>query len=92
MSMKTYAAKHVLGMRGISMKPAEFNRVAAAAGVDVAEALGYKEPALAVRTHCKGGAKYPPLQTAGGMQEVRVIREPDVYRLIVKSKLDYQPK
>ena len=35
MSMKTYAAKHVLGMRGISMKPAEFNRVAAAAGVIV---------------------------------------------------------
>lgn len=35
MSMKTYAAKHVLGMRGISLKPAEFNRVAAAAGVIV---------------------------------------------------------
>lgn len=37
--------------------------------------------------HCKGVTKRYPLQTAGGMQDVRVLTEPDVYRLIVKSEL-----
>ena len=53
---------------------------------DVALALGYKEPEVAVRTHCKGGANYTPLSTKGGQQEIRVIDEPDVYRLIFGSK------
>lgn len=55
---------------------------------DVALALGYKEPEVAVRTHCKGGANYTPLSTKGGQQEIRVIDEPDVYRLIFGSKLE----
>ena len=56
---------------------------------DVALALGYSEPTNAVRQHCEeGGAIYTPLQTAGGMQEVRVIDESDVYSLIFGSKLE----
>ena len=55
---------------------------------DVALALGYKEPEVAVRTHCKGGANYTTLSTKGGQQEIRVIDEPDVYRLIFGSKLE----
>lgn len=56
---------------------------------DVAVALGYAEPTNAVRQHCdEEGAKYPPLQTAGGMQQVRVIDESDVYSLIFGSKLE----
>ncbi|WP_460028902.1 BRO-N domain-containing protein [Methyloparacoccus murrellii] len=36
----------------------------------------------------QGGSKtLPPLQTAGGMQEVRVLSEADVLRLIVSSNL-----
>lgn len=54
---------------------------------DVAEALGYKDTVNAVKQHCKGVAKHHPLQTTGGMQEVRIINEPDVLRLIVKSGL-----
>jgi len=54
---------------------------------DVAVALGYKNTNDAIRQHCKGVVNRYPLSTSGGTQEVRVIREPDVYRLIVKSAL-----
>lgn len=56
-------------------------------GRDVAEALGYEEPGRAIRQHCKGGAKHTPLPTAGGIQDVRLISEPDLYRLVVGSRL-----
>lgn len=53
---------------------------------DVAKALGYKRTADAVTTHCKGSVKYRYL-TEGGEQEVKVIPEGDIYRLIIRSKL-----
>lgn len=56
-------------------------------GKDVAEVLGYADANKAVRDHCKGEPKRLPLQTAGGMQEVRVISEPDMLRLIVNSAM-----
>lgn len=56
-------------------------------GKDVAEALGYKDPTTAIRSHCKGVLKLHPLTTAGGTQDVRVINEPDTFRLIVGSNL-----
>lgn len=55
-------------------------------GSDIAKVLGYKEPHKAVSRHCKGGMKRTIL-TNGGNQEVVVIPEGDVYRLIIKSKL-----
>ena len=55
-------------------------------GSDVARALEYSEPHKAVARHCKGGMKRPIL-TNGGVQEMIVIPEGDVYRLIVSSKL-----
>lgn len=57
------------------------------AGRDVAEALGYADPTTAIRSHCKGVQKQHPLPTAGGVQLTRIINEPDVLRLIVKSSL-----
>jgi prophage antirepressor-like protein len=54
---------------------------------DVALTLGYKDTINAISTHCKGVAKHHPLFTPGGTQEVRVIQEPNVYRLVAKSKL-----
>lgn len=54
---------------------------------DVAKALGYQEVNRAIRQHCKGCAKYTTLSTDGGNQKLRVIYEPDVYRLIFGSKL-----
>jgi prophage antirepressor-like protein len=56
-------------------------------GKDVAERLGYANATDAMNKHCKGVAKRYPLQTAGGMQEARILSEPDVLRLIVSSKL-----
>lgn len=55
---------------------------------DVCEALGYANPSDAVKQHCRGVAKrYPILDALGRTQEVRIIREPDLYRLIVGSTL-----
>ena len=51
-------------------------------GKDVAEALCYANHNDAINLHCKGVAKRYPIQTAGGVQEMRVLSEPDVYRLI----------
>lgn len=56
-------------------------------GRDVAEALGYVRPNDAIQQHCKGAAIHRPLQTGGGMQDLRVISEPDMLRLIVNSTL-----
>lgn len=56
-------------------------------GRDVAEALGYKDTVNAIKLHCKGVVKHHPLQTPGGMQDVRIINEPDMFRLIVNSHL-----
>lgn len=56
-------------------------------GRDVAIALGYRDPNDALKAHCKGPAIHRSLQTAGGLQQTRVIAEPDVLRLIVSSKL-----
>ena len=52
---------------------------------DVAKALGYKRPADAVTAHCKGSVKHRYL-TDGGEQELKVIPEGDLYRLIMESK------
>lgn len=56
-------------------------------GTDVAQVLGYANPAKAVIDHCKGFLFWKPLETAGGIQQVRFISEGDMYRLITSSKL-----
>ena len=56
-------------------------------GKDVAERLGYANPSDAIGRHCKGVVIRYPLPTAGGLQDVRVLTEPDVLRLIVSSNL-----
>ncbi|QAB18415.1 hypothetical protein Leucomu_11255 [Leucobacter muris] len=54
---------------------------------DVAAVLGYADATSAVRQHCKGVANHHPLRTAGGVQQLRVIPESDVMRMIVSSRL-----
>lgn len=54
---------------------------------DVATALGYADTTNAIKQHCKGVAEHHPLQTKGGLQQARVIREPDLYRLMANSQL-----
>jgi anti-repressor protein len=54
---------------------------------DICEILEYKDITNAIKLHCKGVAKYHPLQTTGGMQNIRIINEPDLYRIIARSNL-----
>lgn len=56
-------------------------------GKDVCERLGYVNPNKAMSDHCKGITKRYPLMTAGGKQELRIISESDVMRLICGSTL-----
>lgn len=53
---------------------------------DVARALGYSVPKDAISRHCKGALKHRYL-TEGGEQELKIIPEGDVYRLVIKSQL-----
>lgn len=53
---------------------------------DVAKALGYSVPKDAITRHCKGALKYRHL-TLGGEQEIKIIPEGDIYRLVIKSQL-----
>lgn len=54
---------------------------------DVCDLLGYANPSDAIGRHCKGVVKRYPLQTPGGMQDVRVLSEGDMLRLIVNSTM-----
>lgn len=53
---------------------------------DVASALGYANPKDAIYRHCKGAMNHV-LLTNGGEQTVKVIKEGDIYRLVIKSQL-----
>lgn len=54
---------------------------------DLATALGYANTKDALARHYKGVVNHYPLETAGGIQQVRFMSEGDLYRLIVSSKL-----
>ncbi|PHG31291.1 phage repressor protein/antirepressor Ant [Bacillus toyonensis] len=55
---------------------------------DVAKALGYSNPHKAIKDHCKPeGVNESLVPTNSGIQTKKFINEPNLYRLIVKSKL-----
>lgn len=55
---------------------------------DVCDALGYKHSADAINKHCrKDMIKRHPIETPGGVQEMQIIGEGNIYRLICRSKL-----
>ncbi|MFT2139074.1 phage antirepressor KilAC domain-containing protein [Bacillus cereus] len=55
---------------------------------DVAKALGYSNPHKAIKDHCKPeGVNEALVPTNSGVQTKKFINEPNLYRLIVKSKL-----
>ena len=57
-------------------------------GKDVCDALGYADATNAIKRHCRGVAKrHPIVDDLGRIQEVRVLSEADVMRLLVHSKL-----
>lgn len=55
-------------------------------GNDVASALGYTKAANAIRDYCKGVIDLVT-PTNGGPQKMKYLTEPDLYRLIMASKL-----
>ncbi len=55
-------------------------------GKDVANALGYSNPRDAIARHCKVVVKHDSFKEGG--QEVALIPEGDMYRLITHSKLE----
>lgn len=54
---------------------------------DVAKALGYKNPSKATNDHCKKAIEAWGNDSLGRRQKFKIIPEPDVYRLIIKSSL-----
>lgn len=57
-------------------------------GRDVAVALGYRDTVNALKQHCRGVVKrHPIIDALGRSQEVTLIGEGDVLRLVVRSKL-----
>ena len=56
-------------------------------GKDIATALGYKNTRDAINRHCKGVVKHDVLDTTGFEQQMNIIPESDVYRLIFGSHL-----
>lgn len=58
-------------------------------GIDVAEALGYRNPRKTISTKIKGVHKgVTTADTPGGKQQVTIIDEPALYKLAFSSKLD----
>lgn len=58
---------------------------------DVCEVLGYSNSRKAIADHCKGGNE-SLLPSAGGPQNMTIIPERDVYRLIMRSRLPHAEK
>lgn len=59
-------------------------------GKDVASALGYINPRDAISRHCKGVVKHDSFKEGG--QEIALLPEGDIYRLIIKSQLESADK
>lgn len=52
---------------------------------DIANALGYSNPRDAISRHCKGVVKHDSFKDGGN--EIALIPEGDIYRLVIKSQL-----
>ncbi|WP_430816581.1 phage antirepressor [Carboxylicivirga sp. RSCT41] len=65
------------------------------AGIDIAKALGYENPAEAIAMHCKSGdieKHYVPHNNGIGGTNLQFIKEFAIYRLIMRSKLQEAEK
>lgn len=68
-----------------SVRTAEINGKTYFVGKDVASALGYSNPRDAISRHCKGVVKHDSFKEGG--QEIALIPEGDIYRLVIRSQL-----
>ncbi len=57
-------------------------------GKDVAVVLGYADTVNALKQHCRGVVKrHPIVDSLGRQQKTHILSEPDLFRLVVNSKL-----
>lgn len=84
---KTYSLSVFKFEEATTIRTVTIDNVTWFVGKDVTQVLGYTNPSKAMHDHCKGVTKCYPLQTTGGKQEIRIISEADVMRLICSSKL-----
>lgn len=70
-----------------TVRTVEINGVVYFVASDIAKSLGYKNPQKAIRDHCKR-VNESFIPSNGGEQKAKVIAKSDIYRLIVRSKLD----
>lgn len=84
-TVKEQSAVHIFNDRQV--RTVEIDGDVFFVGKDVCAVLGYKDTNNAIKLHCKGVVKRHPLCTAGGTQNVRVLSESDVMRLICSSQL-----
>lgn len=86
MSLKLISRVFVDKEIRLAVKDGDVNRPLFVA-IDVCAALGYKDAKDAIKKHCKGLPQYEMVNTRGGAQRLRVINEPDLYRMIFGSSL-----
>ena len=70
-----------------TVRPVAIDDVIYFVASDIARALGYKNPQKAIRDHCKR-VNESFIPSNGGEQKAKVIAKSDIYRLIVRSKLE----
>lgn len=78
--------QEVFNFEGQQVRTVSKNGEAWFIGKDIAEVLGYSDPAQAIRNHCKGVVE-STTPSNGGTQVTKIIPEWDVYRLIMRSRL-----
>lgn len=73
---------------GLSVRTVQIEDKTYFVGKDAASALSYVDTVNALKQHCRGVVKHHPIPDAlGRLQEMRVIEEPDLMRLVVNSTL-----
>ena len=70
-----------------TVRTIDINGITYFVATDIAKILGYKNPQKAIRDHCKG-VNETFIPSNGGKQKAKIIKKSDIYRLIVRSKLD----
>ena len=82
----------IVNYENSKINTAEIDGEFAVCAKDIAKVLGFVNPADAVSKHCKGVAIRYPLKTAGGTHDARFIKEPDLYRLILRANTEAAEK
>jgi len=76
----------------IKVRTVQVNNKPYFVGKDIAKTLGYSNTTDAIRRHCRGSVKHAVTDNQGVIQQMSLITEGNIYRLIIKSRLDVAEK